>query len=188
MKLLTDYLPIICFFVIYKIYGIYVATAAVIVISTVQVAFIWIKNRRVETIPLITLVLVVILGGTTLLLHDEIFIKWKPSIVYWLFTIALLGSQWFTKKTIMERMMSEKIALPKPVWSQINVAWSLFFLGLGLLNLYVVYHFSTNAWVNFKLFGTLALIVVFAIVQSLFIPKHMQTPAANDTDIKPPKD
>ncbi len=186
MKILNDYLPIICFFIVFKLYGIYAATAAVIVISTLQVSFFWFKNRRLETIPLVTLVLVVILGGTTLLLHDEIFIKWKPSVVYWLFTLALLGSQWFTKKSIMERMMGEKISLPKPIWSQVNVAWSIFFLGLGFLNIYVVYHFSTNAWVNFKLFGTLGLILVFAIAQSIYISRHMKPTAANDPSIESP--
>ena len=82
--------------------------------------------------------------------------------------------------------MGEKIALPKPIWAQVNVAWSIFFLGLGFLNVYVVYHFSTDTWVNFKLFGTLGLILVFAIAQSIYISRHMQTPAANDPSIEPP--
>ena len=174
MKVFSDYLPIICFFVVFKLYGIYVATAATIAVSTLQVGFFWIKNRRVETIPLVTLVMVVLLGGTTLLLHDEIFIKWKPSIVYWIFAMALFISQWFTKKTIMERMMSEKIDLPKPIWAHINLAWGLFFLILGFVNLYVIYHYSTNAWVNFKLFGTLGLIFLFAVLQAIYMGKHIK--------------
>ena len=175
MKVFFDYLPIICFFIVYKIYGIYAATAATIVITMILVGFSLIKNRKLEPVPLITLIMVVLLGGLTLILHDEIFIKWKPSIVYWIFTIALLGSQWFTKKNIMQRMMSTKIDMPTAIWERINYAWGVFFLLLGGINLYVVYHFSTTTWVNFKLFGTLVLILVFAILQAMYMAKYIKT-------------
>jgi len=174
MKFFLDYLPIICFFVIYKIYGIYVATAATIIVTALLVVFSLIKYRKVETMPIITLVMVTILGGSTLILHNDIFIKWKPSIIYWIFALALFGSQWFTKKTIMERMMGDKVEVPQTIWSRINTAWGVFFLLLGGVNVYVIYHYSTDTWVNFKLFGTLILILIFAILQAMYMTKYIK--------------
>jgi len=174
MKLLYDYFPIICFFIAYKLYGIYVATAVTIIASAIQVSVYWLIYRRFEKVHLITFVLILVLGGSTLLFHKMIFIKWKPSIIYWLFSIALIVSQYFGKLTLIHRMLGDKIKLPQKIWSRINFFWALFFLFLGVLNLYVVYHYTTNAWVNFKLFGTLGLTLVFIILQVLYMYRHME--------------
>ncbi len=175
MKLLYDYFPIICFFIAYKLYGIYVATAVTIGASILQVAFFWLKNRRFETIHLITLAFVVVLGGATLIFHKAIFIKWKPSIIYWIFSIVLIGSHFFTTKPLLHRLLSSKISLPLKIWARLNITWAIFFLLLGFLNLYVVYNYSTSSWVNFKLFGTLGLTLVFIIAQTLYMARHMDS-------------
>lgn len=174
MKFLFDYFPIICFFVAYKLWGIYVATAVAIVTSGLQVAVYWIRFRKFEKLHVITFFFILVLGGSTLIFHKPIFIKWKPTIVYWIFTIVLLVSQFLTKKPIIHRMLKDKISLPQKVWDRLNLSWAIFFLVLGAINLYVLYHFDTNAWVNFKLFGTLGLMLVFIIAQAVYVGRHIQ--------------
>lgn len=179
MKFLFDYFPIICFFVAYKFYGIYTATAVTMGASVLQVSAFWLKNRRFENLHLIILGLVLVLGGATLLLHKQIFIQWKPSIVYWVFALILFASQIFGNRPLLQRMLGDKLKLPMPVWSRVNFAWAIFFLLLGFLNIYVVYNYTTDAWVNFKLFGTLGLTLLFVIVQAIYMARHMET--ANGT-------
>ena len=173
MKLLYDFFPIVLFFIAYKSYDLYVATAVIIVASTVQVGLSWLRHRKVEKMHLITLVIVVIFGGLTLILKDPLFIKWKPTVVNWLFGTAFLGSQFIGKKTLVERMMSTQVELPAPVWRGLNLAWVAFFITMGVVNLYVAYNYSEDTWVNFKLFGVLGLTFVFIILQAFFIARHM---------------
>lgn len=180
MKLLFDYFPIVCFFIAYKLYGIFVATAVTMAACALQVGFYWLRHRRFETLHLVTLALVIILGGSTLIFHNDIFIKVKPSAIYWIFSLCLLGSQFIGKKNLMERMLSEQIHIPKKIWTTLNSAWAAFFLMLGFLNLYVVYHYSTNTWVNFKLFGTFGIMVVFIILQSLYLAKYIKDSPKNN--------
>ena len=173
MKLLYDYFPIICFFIAYKLYGIYVATAVTMAAAVLQIVALWLVKKRFEKLQLITLALILVFGGTTLIFHKAIFIQLKPSVIYWLFSIALLGSQYIGKKPLIRRMLDMHINLPARIWNHLNLAWGLFFLMLGLLNLYVVYHYSTSAWVNFKLFGTLGLLIVFTIAQGIYLSRHI---------------
>jgi len=141
MKFLFDFFPILLFFIAYKTYGIFVATAVAIVASVAQVALFWIKNRRFENMHLITMALIVILGGATLLFQDRAFFMWKPTAVNWLFALAFLGSQFIGKKPIVERMMSHAIQVPSGIWTRLNVSWVLFFVAMGLANLYVANFF-----------------------------------------------
>ena len=175
MKFLFDYFPIICFFIAYKLWGIYVATGVAMAASALQLAVYWLKHRRFEKLHLITSAFIFILGGMTLIFHNAIFVKWKPTIVYWIFAIVLLGSQIVaSKKPLMQRMLKDKINLPEKIWRHLNISWGVFFLFLGFLNLYVVYNYNTNAWVYFKLFGTLGLMLLFIIAQAFYMAKHMQ--------------
>ena len=174
MKLLFDYFPIICFFIAFKIWGIYVATAVAMIACTLQNIVYWLKNRRFEKLHIITLITIFVLGGFTLIFHNDIFIKWKPSIIYWAFSIALLYSQFFTHKNIIFRMLDDKITLPPVAWKKLNMAWAVFFAVMGFINIYVVYHYTTNQWVNFKLFGTLGLTLVFAILQAVYMAKFIK--------------
>lgn len=176
MKFLFDYFPIICFFIAYKFSNIYTATAVTIGASLVQLTVYWVIHRRFETLHGLTFLFILLLGGSTLLFHKDIFIKWKPSVIYWIFAATLLFSQFFSAKTLLERMLGDKISLAAPIWRRLNISWAIFFTLLGFLNLYVIYHFDTNAWVNFKLFGTLGITLVFIIAQALYMARHMQTP------------
>jgi len=174
MKFLFDYFPIICFFIAYKIWGIYVATAVAIGTSILQVGAYWLRHRRFEKLHLITMAFIVLLGGATLIFHKAIFIQWKPTIVYWIFSLVLLFTQFLSKQTLMHRMFKDKIELPLKIWARLNMSWAIFFLLLGALNLYVVYHYSLNSWVNFKLFGTLGLMLGFILVQAVIMSRYMQ--------------
>lgn len=181
MKLLFDYFPIICFFIAYKLYGVYVATSVTMGACVLQNLIYWLRHKRFEKLHVITLLCVLILGGFTLFFHKAIFIQWKPSIIYWIFAIVLLFSRYFSRKNLLARMLGEKINLPVKIWNQLNMAWSLFFIFLGFLNIYVIYHYSMNAWVNFKLFGTLGLTLVFTIAQAIYMSRHISpVPASTD--------
>ncbi len=141
MKLLTDFFPVILFFAAYQLYGIYTATAVAIVASIAQVGYIWYRQRRVETAHLATLAILLIFGGLTLLLQDRTFIMWKPSVINWLFGLVLLGSQFIGPKPIIQRLMGAQLELADEIWRRLNLAWALFFLALGFLNLYVANDF-----------------------------------------------
>ena len=178
MKLLFDFFPIVLFFATYKLHddpkeGILAATAVIIVASAVQVGISWWRRRRIERLHVITLALVVVFGGATLVLENELFIKWKPSVVNWLFAAAFLGSQLFSERSLVQRMMEGNVHLPPPIWRRLNTSWVVFFFAMGLLNLYVVYNFDTDTWVNFKLFGLMGLTLLFVIGQGLYLWRHM---------------
>ncbi len=173
MKIFLDYLCIICFFVAFKIWGVYVATGVSMGVLLLQVLLTWIIKRHVEKAHLITLALLLIFGGSTLLFHNPVFIKWKPSAVYWLFFLALVLSPYVSKGPLIKRVLGNALTLPETIWRQLNLAWALFFLVLGGLNLFVALHYSTSTWVNFKLFGTLGATLAFCLLQSLYISKYL---------------
>lgn len=183
MKFLADFFPVLLFFAAYKVYDIYVATAVAIAASFVQVGAHWYRHRRFETMHLVTLAIMVVFGGATLLLQDEMFIKWKPTIINWLFGALFLGSHFIGEKTIIQRMMSQAMTLPPPVWFKLSISWILFFIATGFINLYVVYNYDTDTWVNFKLFGLMGLTFSFVILQFVFLAKHIKPDV--DPDAKP---
>jgi intracellular septation protein len=174
MKLLFDLFPILLFFIAYKLAGIYIATIVAIFASTLEVFYTYVRYRRFETLQLVTMGLILVLGGATLWLHNELFIKWKPTLVNWLFGLFFLGSEFFGKEPFIQRLMKSQITLPSGIWISLNRAWSIFFLAMGFINLYVVYHFDTNTWVNFKLFGMMGLTFVFVILQAIFLSRHIK--------------
>ncbi|MFO7592555.1 MAG: inner membrane-spanning protein YciB [Pseudomonadota bacterium] len=147
MKFLFDLLPVILFFIAYKLYGIYPAIVVIMVATGIQVGLTWLKQRKVEKMHLITLALVVVLGGATLVLQDKAFFMWKPTAVNWLFALAFLGSHFIgSRKTLVERMMSHAIEVPPVVWLRLNISWVLFFVLMGIANLYVAnFFFEANA-------------------------------------------
>ncbi|MBT8421377.1 MAG: septation protein A [Gammaproteobacteria bacterium] len=150
------------------------ATIVAIVATFIQVAISWLRSHRVENMHLITLALLVVLGGATLLFKDEMFIKWKPTAVNWLFALVFFGSQFVGGKSLVQRMMEKNIELPSAIWTRLNWSWVVFFLVMGFVNLYVIYNFSTEFWVNFKLFGLLGLTLAFVIGQSFFLVRFMK--------------
>jgi len=174
MKALFDFFPVLLFFAVYQWQGIYAATAALIAATLAQTLWHRIRHGRFETMHLVTLALVAVFGGATLALHDEAFIKWKPTVINWLFAAAFLGSLFIGDKPLLARMMAGKIALPAHLWPRLNAAWGLFFLGMGALNLWVAFRFPTETWVNFKLFGMMGLTLAFLIAQGVWMARHVQ--------------
>ena len=174
MKFLFDFFPILLFFIAYKFGGIYVATGVAIAASFVQIGWVMARGKKVEPMMWISLAIIVFFGGATLLLHNETFIKWKPTVLYWLFAVILLGGAWLFKKNFIRVMMEKQVSLPDSVWNNLNLSWAAFFVIMGVANLYVAYNFSTDDWVNFKLFGTTGMMLVFVVIQSFMLSKHIQ--------------
>ncbi len=174
MKFLFDLFPIILFFIAFKLQGIYAATAVAIAATFAQIGWLWLRGRKIDTMLWVSLAIIVIFGGATLLLHDETFIKWKPTVLYWMFALILTGSALFFHKNLIRSMLGEKVQLPDAAWSKLNFSWIGFFTCMGFLNLYVAYNFSTDNWVNFKLFGSMGLMLAFVIGQGVFLAKYVE--------------
>ncbi|WP_455379866.1 septation protein A [Acidihalobacter prosperus] len=209
MKLLFDFFPVLLFFLVYKFYGsippefihsfnpflpltlkagnhadaIFLATAVAIVASFLQVAIYWLWHRRFETIHLVSLGLITLFGGATLAFHDPLFIKWKPTILNWLFAIAFLFSQAFGRRTLVERMMSHAITVPSIIWRRLNMGWIVFFALSGCLNIWVAYNYSQDIWVDFKMFGMLGLSIIFIIGQAFYLARFMQDPSEDNQEM-----
>ena len=174
MKFLFDMFPVILFFVAFKFWGIYPATAVAIGATLLQIGWLIFKKRKIEPMLWVSLGVIVVFGGATLLLQNETFIKWKPTVLYWLFAAALgIGALVF-KKNLIRAMMEKQVTLPEPVWVKLLLSWIAFFIVMGVLNLYVAFNYSTDTWVNFKLFGGMGLMLLFVIGQALMLAKHMQ--------------
>lgn len=173
MKQFLDFLPLIVFFAFYKLYDIYVASGALIVATTLALVFTWVKYRKVEKMTLITFLMVLVFGTLTLVFHNDLFIKWKVTVIYALFALALLISQWVLKKPLVQRMLGKELTLPDKVWSNLNLAWAFFFLACGLANIYVAFWLPQSVWVNFKVFGLTVLTLVFTLLSGIYIYRHM---------------
>jgi intracellular septation protein len=173
MSSLLELLLLAAFFLSYLWKGIYAATAVIMVGSVILLAASWWRTRKLEPLPLMVAVLALVFGSVTLLLHDPVYIKWKFSVVEWLFGAVLLGSQLIGGKPLLRRALEEKIKVPDFVWTRLNLMWGLFFLLLGTVNVYVIYNFSTDVWVRFKVWGVSGLLLVFAVLQAIYLGKHM---------------
>lgn len=201
MKFLFDLFPVILFFITLKIaektasaglvlskilitlgivtsvqpnlVPIMLATVAVIIGSMIQIVWAKFKFKKVDKTLWMSAILVTVLGGLTLYFQNDAFIKWKPTLLYWVFTLALLMGQWIWQTNIIKTMMGKEIKLPENIWLKLNYAWAIFFAALGFLNLYIAFNFSIDAWANFKLFGTMALMFTFIVIQSLMINRYI---------------
>jgi intracellular septation protein len=174
MKFLFDIFPVVLFFIAFKFSGIYVATAVAIAASFVQIAWVWLRHRKVETMLWVSLGVIVVFGGATLLLKDETFIKWKPTVLYWLFSVTLVVAAVAFKKNLIRTMMEKQVTLPDLVWSKLLASWIAFFAVMGALNLFVAFNYSTDAWVNFKLFGGIGLMLAFVVLQALMLSRYIE--------------
>lgn len=181
MKILLDFFPIILFFVAFKLWGIYAATAVAIAATVLQIGYLRYKHGKVEPMQWLSLGVIVLFGGATLLAQSETFIKWKPTVLYWLMGGTLLVGQVLFQKNFIKHLMGAQVQLPESVWRTLNWAWAVFFGAMGALNLWVAYQFDTDTWVNFKLFGGMGLMLVFVIGQALYLGRYIK-----DTDT--PKD
>jgi intracellular septation protein len=182
MKWLFDLFPVILFFVAYKLAGLYVATAVAIAATFVQIGWLRLRGRKVETALWVSLGVIVVFGGATLLLHDEVFIKWKPTVLYLLFAVVLVVAQDVFKRNPMRAVMGKQITLPDPIWKGLTYAWGAFFALLAVVNILVAKNFSTDAWVNFKLFGVTALMILFVFGQALVLSRHAEASETPDKE------
>lgn len=184
MKFLFDFFPILAFFIAFKVTGdsetgIYTATAVLMIASFLQITIYWLMYKRFETMHLITLGVVLLFGGATLLLHDERFIQWKPTVVLWIFALVALGSQYIGKKNVFQRMIQysdERISAPDAIWFRLNISLVLFFILLGIANIYVAYNFDRAIWVDFKVFGITILNVIFMGGAMFYMFRHGDIP------------
>ena len=174
MKFLFDLFPIILFFAAYKFAGIYYATGVAIVATIIQIAWVWFRHRKVDTMLWVSLALVVVFGGATLIFKNPVFIKWKPTVLYWLFAVTLVISQLFLNKNIIRAMMQKQVEMPEIAWTRLNYSWAAFFAIMGIANIYVAYNFSEAIWVDFKLFGFMGLMLAFVLIQGLMLSKYIE--------------
>ncbi|MEO8332961.1 MAG: septation protein A [Gallionella sp.] len=195
-KLLFDLFPVILFFAVFKLAGknpdaaqawansvgyladpkqlpVLLATAVAIAATIVQIIWTKFRHGKVDVMLWVSFAIIAVFGGATLLLHDETFIKWKPTVLYWMFSAILLFSNVVYNKNLMKLLLQEKIALPLHAWNRLNLSWSLFFAVLGFINLYVAFNYTTDSWVNFKLFGFTGLMLVFILAQGAWLAKYV---------------
>ncbi len=176
MKLLFDLFPLLLFFAAFKFADIYVATGVAMAASVCQIIWLLARRKKIEPMHWINLGIIVVFGGATLFFHNEVFIKWKPTILYWLFAAVLAGGQWLFRRNFLRSMLGAQIQLPDAIWGRLNTAWAGFFAAVGGLNLYVAYNWPTETWVSFKVFGIFGLLLVFVVLQSIYLGRHMKQP------------
>jgi len=165
---------VILFFVTFKLSDIYVATAVAIGATFLQIGALALLKKKVEPMLWISLVIIVLFGGATLVLRDEMFIKWKPTVLYWLFAAVLAGAELLLRKNLIRAMLGQQVQLPAPVWARLNWSWVAFFVFMGVVNLAVAFNFTTDQWVNFKLFGATGLMLLFVIGQAMYLARHVE--------------
>lgn len=204
MKLLFDVFPVILFFVFFKfgnshpetadailaafhiVLGpsikpaIFLATLVSIFATTLQILWTKYRHGKVDAMLWVSFFVIVLFGGATLIFHNDTFIRWKPTVLYWLFSVALIGSNLIFKKNLIRSALSNKMALPVRIWNLLNLSWGLFFLVLGFINLYVAYNYPIESWVNFKLFGFTGLMLIFVVAQSAWLSKYMNEDKENN--------
>ncbi|MCA0403393.1 MAG: septation protein A [Proteobacteria bacterium] len=173
MKFFFDFFPIFVFFISYKVFGIYYATAIAIAASFLQVIIHRLLHGHFEKMHLLSLGLISVLGGATLFFHNPWFIKWKPTGIYWMTALIFVGSNFIGNRPIIQKMMEANINLPPQIWYRLNYIWALFFVVMGAMNLYVAFYYSTDTWVNFKLFGGAGFTLTFIIMQAIYLTRHV---------------
>jgi len=180
MKFLFDLFPIILFFIAFKFGDIYTATIVAMVATIAQILWVYYRHRKIDAMQWASLAMIVVFGSLTIFLHDKTFIQLKPTALYWLFSATLLISAFFFNKNWIAVLMGKQVTLKArnahSVWHRLNLAWAGFFFAMGALNLYIAFEYSEEAWVNFKLFGSTGLLIVFVIIQGIWLSRHMEHP------------
>jgi intracellular septation protein len=200
-KFLFDLFPIILFFVAYQIAqghpqaaqdsllwlgivldpaqkpGVFIATLVAIVATFAQIGWLKLRGQKIDAMLWVSLVLIVVFGSATLIFHNETFIKWKPTVLYWVFALALALAPRLSGRNLIQLMMQGQLQLPAPVWTRLNLMWATFFAFMGVANAWVANSFDTDTWVTFKMFGTLGLMLVFVLAQGVYLSRHMKDPA-----------
>jgi intracellular septation protein len=180
VAILVDLLPLFAFFAAYRVAGLYVATGVLLVVTAAQLGWSRLRGKPLPALQLGSAAIVLAFGGLTLALHDETFVKWKPTLVNWFFATVFLGSDLVGPVPLVERMLGAQVTLPARAWRRLNRVWAAFFAALGALNLVVAYRYSTDVWVEFKVFGLLGLTVVFVVAQSVWLGRVAGAGAARE--------
>ncbi|MDE2070243.1 MAG: septation protein IspZ [Gammaproteobacteria bacterium] len=178
MSAVLEFLLLAAFFASYLWKGIFFATGVLMAGSVLVLAISWWHSRKFEALPLAVTILALVLGSVTLVFHDAVFIKWKFSIVEWLFGVVFLVTQ-FMRQTLTERMLGAQIRVPAGIWRRLNLLWAAFFIVLGSVNVYVIYHYDTAVWMEFKMWGSTGATLVFVIAQALYMSRHVQVQKAS---------
>ena len=173
MKILFELLPVVLFFVAFKWLGIFFATATAIVTTLLQIAYYKFRYGKVDTMLIVSGIVITVFGGATLIFKNPLFIQWKPSVLYWLFALGLLIAQYGYHINPLQKMLGAHLQLPTSVWLRLVWAWCILFAVLGALNLFVAFHYSQATWVNFKLFGVSAIMVLFVLAQAWYMQRHL---------------
>lgn len=175
-KIIFDFLPLILFFVALKLGDIYIATKVAMAATVLQIIWLKVKRQRIEASHWLNLIVIVLFGGLTIYLQDENFIKWKPTVLYWIFALIIAGALLISNNNLIKRLMGTQITLPEPVWTKLAYSWSAFFALMGILNLFVAFsgYFTIDQWATFKVFGLTVLLIAFVIGQSLVLAKYMR--------------
>lgn len=181
-KFLFDLFPVILFFIAFKFFGIFTATAVAIAATIAQIIYCKIRHGKVEKMLLVSGAIIGVLGGVTLLLHDKTYIMWKPTVLYWILAAVLLISKPFFKKNFIQQMMAKMIDAPTTIWNRLNLVWAIFLILLGFLNLYVAFNYDENTWVNFKLFGVTAIMFIFIIGQTFSLKRYLIEPTEDKSE------
>ncbi len=181
MKFLFDLFPIILFFIAFKVSDIYTATIVAMVATIGQILWVYYRHRKIDAMQWVSLVMIVVFGSLTIFLHDKTFIQLKPTALYWLFAGALFISAQFFQKNWIQVLMGKQMTLKEKnahsVWHRLNMAWATFFFFMGILNIYIAFEYSEETWVNFKLFGSTGLLLIFIVIQGVWLSKHMEQPS-----------
>lgn len=173
MQLLFDFIPLIAFFVAYRLFDLYVATATLMVAMVLVVAYQWLRHRKVSNILVASTVLVLVFGGITLALRNPVFIQWKVTVVNWTVAVAFLASQLFSAQTLTQRTMGHALELAPAQWRYLNTSWVVTFAAIGAINLFVMYNYDQATWVTFKVWGQMGLLLVTVVLQAIWISRHM---------------
>lgn len=175
-KVLFDLFPLILFFIAFRTFDIYTATAVAMAAAVLQIVWLKLRQHAIEGTHWVNLAVIIVFGSATLFFQNDAFIKWKPTVLYWLFALALIGSHLFLGRNLMRKLMGTQLVLPENAWTKLNYAWASFFLFSGIVNLFVAFsgYFTEAQWVSFKVFGSLVLLILFVIAQSVWLGKYLK--------------
>jgi intracellular septation protein len=188
MKFLFDFFPLVLFFIAFQLYDVYVATAVAIAATFAQIGWLKLRRRKVDTMLWVSLAIIVVFGGLTLALHDETFIKWKPTVLYWLFGVILAVSELGLRRNLIRSMLGAQVQLPDFAWRRLNWSWVGFFAFMGAANLWVAFTFPLAIWVKVKVFGGMGMLLLFVLLQAVYLSRHIDDPSTGSGQARPGAD